>query len=287
MFEEGLRLHDLNGPSLFDISVILRQHEFCHRPKLRPYGVKIALFGNSSVFGIHVPASQCFAGVLNERWDSRNKPLHMYNLGHVFPYQLKDALILREALEYKPDLIVYGISLSDFLHLAPIPWPEALAQFFIANDAGIDRMADKGVAGLDSLVDIYRERADHRSALGQHWTRLHESGSYLRLAARHEVIDLGVSIQHDPSGDCYNRRYPNQARNAFGRWVREEANSRGLEFWDLQNLLAKSQFEDSIHLTESGHRRIAEELARRIELRLRTRPLRRSDEPVRAGRRRR
>ncbi len=356
LFEDGQRLHDWNGPNLFDISLILRQHEICRRPKLHPEEGAITLFGNSSVFGLHVPADQTFAGMLNRRWDARSTPLHMYNLAFVFPYQLKDALIVEGALDYKPDLIVYGITLFDFIHLAPLGWPDALTQFFIANDAVIDRLNDGGAAGLDDLVDIYRERPDHQGKLRQQWIRLRELGSFLRLAARQnapalisrwllspedgpvplppnkkkalsrkdpdyecqkivndfnsffgeqwtswnvlayleqvqrergiDVVVFNVPIQHNPKGECYNGRYPSEAYAGYRNWIREETKSLGLEFWDLHDLLSKGDFDDSIHPTELGHRRMANELARRIGAHLRTRPIRRDGDDLHVGTRR-
>jgi hypothetical protein len=356
LFEDGQRLHDWNGPNLFDISLILRQHEICRRPEQHPEEGAIWLFGNSSVFGLHVPAGETFAGILNQGWDAQSTPLHMYNLAFVFPYQFKDALILEGSLEYKPDLIVYGITLFDFIHLAPLRWPDTLSQFFIANDAGIDRLDDAGAAGLDDLVDIYRERPERQSKLRQQWMRLRELGSFLRLAARqnapglisrwflspedgpvplppHEkkallrrktdydcqkvvddfnsffgeqwtswnilayleqvqresgvdVVVFNVPIQHNPSGECYNGRYPSEAYAAYRLWIREETKSLDLAFWDLHDLLPRAEFDDSIHPTELGHRRMAKELAHRIEAHLRTRPLRRASETRSVGTRR-
>ena len=356
LFEDGQRLHDWNGPNLFDISLILRQHEICRRPKLHPEEGAISLFGSSSVFGLHVTADQTFAGMLNRRWDARSTPLHVYNLGFVIPYQLKDALILEGSLEYKPDLIVYGITLFDFIHLAPLPWPDTLSRFFIANGAGIDRLDDRGAAGLDDLVDFYRQRPEHQGKLRQQWMRLRELGSFLRLAARQnapalvgrwllspedgpvplpqyqkkalpwrdkdyecqkvvdkfnsffgeqwtswnilaylqqvqresgvDVVVFNVPIQPNPKGECYNVRYPSEAYATYRNWIREETKSLGLEFWDLHDLLTKAEFDDSIHPTELGHRRIADELARRIESHLQTRPIRGADETLRVGTRR-
>ncbi len=340
LFEEGLRLHDLDGASLFDLDLIFRQHEICRRPTLQPAERNVALIGNSAVFGLYVSAAESFAGLLNERWSSSSTPLHVYNLGFVTTYQFKDALIVRQALDYEPDLIVYGISLADFVHLAPIPWPETLPRFFAANDAAIDRLSDEGAVGLEHLVATYRERAEYRGRLAQRWTRFRESGAYLRLGVRHnapklvnrwllspgdgpvgapaasgkirqmgpnyrchkvldafdksygedwsswnvlayleqierehgvDVVVVDLPSLHDPKDECYNARQPTSADVAYRRWLHQQASSRDLELWDLHDLLSKSQFEDSVHPTQSGHRKIAEALAGRIEAQLRAR----------------
>ena len=334
LFEEGLRLHDLDGANLFDLDLIFRQHEICRRPEFHPAERTVALVGNSAVFGLYVPAAESFAGLLNERWTSSDAPLHVYNLGFVTTYQFKDALIVRQALDYEPDLIVYGISLADFVHLAPIPWPDTLPSFFAANDAAIDRLSEEGAAGLEHLVATYRERPQHQDRLGQRWRRFRESGAYLRLGVRQnapklvnrwllspgdgpvgapapsgkirqagpdyrcqkvldafdksygeewsswnvlayleqiarergvDVIVVDLPSQHDPKDECYNARQPVSADLAYRHWLREQASSRDLELWDLHDLLPRSQFEDSVHPTVSGHRKIAEALADRIE----------------------
>ncbi|MBW1883429.1 MAG: SGNH/GDSL hydrolase family protein [Deltaproteobacteria bacterium] len=337
LFEEGLRLHDLDGANLFDLDLIFRQHEICRRPELHPSERTVALIGNSAVFGLYVAAAESFAGILNERWSSSNAPLHVYNLGFVTTYQFKDALIVRQALDYEPDLIVYGISLADFVHLAPIPWPDTLPRFFAANDAAIDRLSEEGAAGLEHLVATYRARPQYKDRLGQRWTRFRESGAYLRLGVRQnapklvnrwllspgdgpvgapaasgkirqagpdyrcqkvldafgksygeewsswnvlayleqiarergvDVVVVDLPSQHDPKDECYNARQPASADLAYRHWLREQASSRDLELWDLHDLLPRSQFEDSVHPTESGHRKIAETLAGRIQARL-------------------
>lgn len=352
LFEEGQRLHAVEGPSLFDLSLIFGQHEICRRPQSQPQERNIALFGNSAVYGMHVSAAETFAGLLNAHWQASATPLHMYNLGYVASYLMKDALIVRKSLEYEPDVILFGITQADFLHMAPIPWPETTVQFFAMNDGGIDRMAEEGAAGLGELVERYRERDEHRDGLGQQWARLREAGSYLRLAARGyapvlvnrwllspedgpvpppdrevvprlrgslrykcqkvlddfennfgdswsswnilayleqvqresgvDIIVFDLPIQHNPIGACYNGRYPTQANAQFRSWLQTETDARGLEFWDLHDLLPSEQFDDTIHPSKSGHIGIANELARRIEAHLRTRPMRNPNDPRRS-----
>jgi hypothetical protein len=185
LFEGGQRLHDLHGASLFDLDLIFRQHEICHRAKQQPDERKIALIGNSAVFGLEVPAESSFAGLLNERWNALHESSHIYNLGFVTSYQFKDALIVRRTIDYSPDLILFGITLSDFVHLAPVPWPDTLPRFFAANNAEIDLLAEEGAAGLEDLVAAYRARDAYRGELGQKWAGFRESGAFVRLAVRH------------------------------------------------------------------------------------------------------
>jgi lysophospholipase L1-like esterase len=97
-----------------------------------------------------------------------------------------------------------------------------------------------------------------------------------------DVIVFDLPIQHNPIGACYNGRYPTQANAQFRSWLQTETDARGLEFWDLHDLLPSEQFDDTIHPSKSGHIGIANELARRIEAHLRTRPMRNPNDPRRS-----
>ena len=190
LFEDGTRLHDRNGPNLFSLDLIFRQHEICRDNIEAPSKRRVALLGNSAVFGLDVPTADTVAGLVNQRWQSERRELHLYNLGFVTSYLLKDALIARKAIDHSPDLIVFGVSLSDFIHMAPIPWPDVLPAFFAANEDQLDRVNDEGASGLEELIRTYREREERASWLGQRLVNLREAGSYLRLIFRHRTPAL-------------------------------------------------------------------------------------------------
>jgi hypothetical protein len=95
--------------------------------------------------------------------------------------------------------------------------------------------------------------------------------AYLEQIERERGIDVVVidlPSQHDPRESCYNARQPASTDLAYRRWLRDQTSSRGLELWDLHDLLSESQFEDSVHPTESGHQKIAGSLTRRLEVRM-------------------
>ena len=185
LFEGGQRLHDRHGANLFDLDLIFGQHEICDHTEQKTQLRKIALIGNSATFGLNVSAEDTFAGQLNQRWESNNSPFHIYNLGFVTTYVFKDALIARKAIEFEPDVIVFALSLADFVHTAPIPWPDALPMFFGANNASLDRVRDEGAAGLEEVVETYALENSNRSWVGRRWIAWRERGGYLRLATRY------------------------------------------------------------------------------------------------------
>ncbi|MFP8872087.1 MAG: SGNH/GDSL hydrolase family protein [Myxococcota bacterium] len=187
LFENGTRLHDRNGPNLFALDFIFRQHEICRHHADESLKHRVALLGNSAIFGLDAPTADTVAGLVNQRWRNEGQPLHLYNLGFVTSYLLKDVLIARKAIDHSPDLIVFGVSLSDFIHMAPIPWPEVLPAFFAANEDQLDRVNDEGASGLEELIRTYREREERASWLGQRLVNLREAGSYLRLIFRHRT----------------------------------------------------------------------------------------------------
>lgn len=77
---------------------------------------RVALIGDSSVWGEGLGAQE----VISEQWNRMNiicgdKTVHAYNLGYPHPSVVKDLVILEKALEYKPDLIVWFVTLNTLL----------------------------------------------------------------------------------------------------------------------------------------------------------------------------
>ncbi len=173
LFEDGERLHPLIGTQIMWLNPLLRQHELCWRDK--PHEVRIALFGDSAVFGFPLPVEQTFGAAVNRRWDSAAIPAHVFNLAWVFTYNLRDTLILHEALSYQPDIIVYVLTLADLVHAAPALYPIPLVHFFDMNTEALARLIAAPPAGLREPVERYREVAarplwlvakDHMQQLG-------------------------------------------------------------------------------------------------------------------------
>lgn len=74
---------------------------------------RIVMIGDSSLWGEDLGAYE----VLSEQWNKLNtqcgdKTIKAYNLGYPHPSVLKDLIILDKAMEYKPDLIVWLVTLN-------------------------------------------------------------------------------------------------------------------------------------------------------------------------------
>ncbi len=183
VFEGGQRLQPLTPPHIFWLPLLLRQHELCWRPLLRPAERRIVLLGNSAVLGFPLDVEKTFGGLLNRHFAERGIPAHLYNLGFVTTYQVRDVLILHEALAYKPDVIVYPLSLDDLAHIAPMPYA-MLVQFFDSNRAAMSELIADPPPGLEEPFRLYGkyflEHPDPAAAVES----LREVGAFLRATAR-------------------------------------------------------------------------------------------------------
>jgi len=155
LFDQGTRLHERGAPAVYWLGLLLRQHEVCWRIPTRDDEVRIFAVGNSAVFGYPLLPSETFSAALNARFAATGVPAHVFNLGFVTTYQLKDALIVREALAYAPRVIVYALTLTEFMHIAPTPYPIDV-EFFRANAPATLRFAAERPPGLAEPLDRYR-----------------------------------------------------------------------------------------------------------------------------------
>ncbi len=198
LFEHGQRLHPLTGMQIMWLDPLLRQHEFCWRDK--PREVRIALFGDSAVFGFPLPAEQTFSALVNQRLDAAGIPAHLFNLAWVFTYQMRDTVILHEALAYDPDLIVYVMTLADLTHVAPTAYPIPLVRFFELNTDALARLAAAPPAGLQEPVERYRVVAD-RSRWLVTADRMRQLGYLTRAASRSVAGTLARRVGAEPAAE--------------------------------------------------------------------------------------
>ncbi len=181
-FDGGQRLHQLRSVDVFWLELLLRQHEVCWRRPEREDEARVFLLGSSSVFGFPLPSDQTFAAAINRDSDPRDGTVHIYNLAMNFPYQLRDAMILDQALAYQPDLILYPMTLAEFDHTAPVQWP-ALLRFFKSNhDTGLELLKLRP-PGLLEPLERYRKSFERHEAGRERWSRLREIGVFVRVMA--------------------------------------------------------------------------------------------------------
>jgi GDSL-like Lipase/Acylhydrolase family len=184
LFEGGARLHPLTDVRLMWLEPLLRQHEVCWRDQ--PDEQRVMLFGNSAVFGFPLPVEQSFGALLNAHFAAAHVPAHLFNLAWVYTYQVRDALIMHEALRYDPDVIVYPITLGDMVHVAPMLW---LAGFFESNVEPLTDMAEAPPPGLGEPFARYQSFERGQGIVRRLFNRLRDVGLSLRLMIhRHAVV---------------------------------------------------------------------------------------------------
>jgi hypothetical protein len=181
-YEGGKRLQAMPAPDAFWLELLLRQHEVCWR-RGNDGEARVFLIGDSGPLGFPGPADQAVAGVLNRRFDETGVRAHVFNFGLVTTYQLKDALILRLALDYQPDVILYPITLGAFIHVAPVIFP-SLSPLMDANMVALREFAAGKPAGLGEPLERYRASFAQEPPRGVLW-KLRQLGTLVRSAVRH------------------------------------------------------------------------------------------------------
>jgi hypothetical protein len=192
VFEGGKRLAAVGESRVFWLDLLLRQHEVCWRAPATPDERRVFVFGNSGIFGLPVAARDTSVEVMNRSFVRDAIPARVYNLGYVFAYQIKDALIVREALRYRPDVIVYASTLSDQAHVSLVQFPP-LIKFFNANSRAVDRFADEKPRGLAEPLANYQTMQKDVIRPRAAWQSLRDSGLMLRVAASHWARDIRQS----------------------------------------------------------------------------------------------
>jgi hypothetical protein len=85
-------------------------------------------------------------------------------------------------LEYGLDVIVYPVTLAEFRHIAPMPFPTP-ARFFNANFRRVKEMMAVGPPGLAEPIARYGQWLEGRPESYDRMDQLREGGLYLRAAA--------------------------------------------------------------------------------------------------------
>ena len=115
--------------SLFDLDAMFASHELTGTEKAHDE-YRVLLIGDSSVWGTLLTPEQTLAGQLNaSQVNACGKTVRAYNLGYPTISLTKDLLILDQARQYKPDLIVWLTTLEAF------PKERQLLSPIVANNA--------------------------------------------------------------------------------------------------------------------------------------------------------
>lgn len=100
-----------NAPIYEDFDAMFGAHVISSRKPENEF--RLILLGDSSTWGISVQAEKTLAEQINrfqlKTCDGRN--VRAYNLGYPMPFLMRDALILDKAMEYKPDMVLWLVTL--------------------------------------------------------------------------------------------------------------------------------------------------------------------------------
>ena len=115
--------------SLFDLDAMFASHILAGREKA-PDEYRVLLIGDSSVWGTLLTPEQTLAGQLNSNAVSAcGKTVRAYNLGYPTISLTKDLMILDQAKQYQPDLVIWITTLEAF------PNHKQLTSPVVANNA--------------------------------------------------------------------------------------------------------------------------------------------------------
>lgn len=247
VFDGGLRLHPLPTPRVYWLPLLLRQHELCWRPDDE---VRVAVFGNSAVYGLPLPADQTFESAVNRNLDAKGIRAHLFNLGFVTSYQVKDALILHDALAYEPDVVVFALSLSDFQHVAPMPF-KSVVEFFDRNRAALKEMIVHPPKGLEEPLMRF---AQTRHKPPELWAqvRLNEFGRYMRAAARTNALWLQTELHSPPAPPVFKTAKRRKTYDCDQVQLSFETNFADWQQWNILAELERLQRERNIKVLVVG-----------------------------------
>lgn len=140
---------------------------------------RVILLGDSGIWGWFLENEETLAGQLNEVGleTEDGRTLTFYNLGYPIMSLSKDLLLLDQAMQYEPDLIIWPVTLESFAHAKQLDHPilqnnpaslrRLIETYNLALNANDPRFASPGF-WQNSLVGQRRALAD--------WLRLQQVG---------------------------------------------------------------------------------------------------------------
>src|SRR5215216_390077 len=119
--------------SLFDLDAMFASHTLAGMEKT-PDEYRVLLIGDSSVWGTLLAPEHTLAGHLNvSPITACGKQVRAYNLGYPTISLMKDLMILDQAKQYQPDLVIWLTTLEAF------PKDKQLTSPIVANNAELVR----------------------------------------------------------------------------------------------------------------------------------------------------
>ena len=121
--------HESYNLSLFDLDAMFASHVLAGTEKARDE-YRLLLIGDSSVWGTLLTPEQTLAGQINaNRFNACGRMVRAYNLGYPTISLTKDLMILEQARQYQPDMVIWLTTLEAF------PKDKQLTSPIVANNA--------------------------------------------------------------------------------------------------------------------------------------------------------
>jgi hypothetical protein len=140
--------------NLFDLDAMFASHILAGRLKASDE-YRVLLIGDSSVWGTLLTPVETLAGQLNSRAiPACGKKVHVYNLGYPYISLMQELMILDEALQYQPDIVVWLITLES------LPSDKQFGSPLVANNP--DRVREL-IAKYELAADPNDEALVHAS----------------------------------------------------------------------------------------------------------------------------
>lgn len=239
VYDGGRRLHPTPPLNVFWLELLFRQHEICWRSPRTSDELRIALIGNSAVYGLGVPATDTFSERLNRQFEAHGTHARIFNLGFSSPYQVRDAVVIHEALRYEPDVLLYPLSLADFVHRAP--WGYGLFKgFFDTNRYLVTEMSDAGPPGLAEPFETYRE-VYAKQPFEKSFGPLRDVGMVLRIAARNHAETIAALVNSRPYHPPDPVPKPIRRWNCAGTVAQNAIEFRDWKRWNVLEYLESIQ----------------------------------------------
>lgn len=121
MYRSGIlqrdRLPFITAPKAEDraLDVGILDTMFASHVISQPKGEKeyrVIILGDSFIWGDPLPTNSTLAAQINRlKLTCDNKKITAYNLGYPLPSAIKDMMVLEKAMQYQPDLVIWGVTM--------------------------------------------------------------------------------------------------------------------------------------------------------------------------------
>ena len=157
--------------TLDDMDAMLASHKLTGTPK-NIDEFRVIVIGDSSTWGTLLKPEETLAGVLDAAFLQTNegKQVRFYNLGYPTLSLVKDLMLLEQAVQYAPDLILWPVTLESFPHQLQLESP------VVANNPRrVNALIDRYHLNLEPLTE--KSSLWRRTIIGQRrsladWLRL-------------------------------------------------------------------------------------------------------------------